>query len=141
MAPPAPYNPAGNTDPNALGVAADRLGSNGAKLAKTAIAIASAQIAEGDVVEAVVAGKLEGNGAVLVLSGQGLLLVDDRRWRPVVERIVVEPGLTVEGWQDDRTASLTLRSGGRQLLLDQIPDRPLAVEMAQRIRYRTGEGS
>lgn len=93
---------------------------------------------EGEIVEAVVAGKFEGNSAVLVLTGQSLLLIDDRSWRPLVERFAFGPGLQVQGWQDDRTASLTLVVDGRQLVVERIGDRPLAVEMAQRIRHHTG---
>ena len=87
------------------------------------------------------AGRLGGNGAVLVLTDRQLLLVDDREWSPQVERFVLDASLQVQGWQDDRTASLTLVGGGRQLAIEQIADRPLAVDMAQRIRYRTGTAS
>ena len=90
------------------------------------------------IVRAIVVGKVAGNGAVLALTDRKALLVDDREWRPQVERIALDASLQVQGWQDDRTASLTLVTGGRQLVIDQIVDRPLAVEMAQRIRYRTG---
>lgn len=128
----------GQPDPNALGAAVARLGSSARKATKVAVAIAGAMLQDGENVEAVVGGKLEGNGAVLVLTDRSLLLIDDRQWKPVTERINVDPSLQVQGWQDDRTASLTLVSGGHQLVLDQIADRPLAVEMAQRIRYRTG---
>ena len=93
---------------------------------------------DGEAVEAVVAGKLDGNPAVLVLTDRALRLVDERPWRPVSERFTVGGGLQVQGWQDDRSASLTLVSEGRQLVLDQIADRAMAVEMAQRIRYRAG---
>lgn len=129
---------AGPADPNGLGAAAGRLGNGARKTAKVALVVAGAVLADGEVVEAVVAGKLEGNGAVLVLTNQALHMVDDRNWKPVTERFDVDPGLQVQGWQDDRTASLTLVVAGRQRVLDQIPDRPLAVEMAQRIRYRSG---
>lgn len=93
---------------------------------------------DGETVEAVVVGKLEGHAAALVLTDRDLLLTDDRTWKPITERFPIDGGLQVQGWQDERTASLTLVVGGRQLVVDQIPDRPLAVEMAQRIRYRTG---
>ena len=79
-----------------------------------------------------------GARAVLALTDRDLVLVDDRTWRPVSERFPLDAGLQVQGWQDDRTASLTLVTAGRQLVVDQIADRPLAVEMAQRIRYRVG---
>ncbi|MEZ5183802.1 MAG: hypothetical protein R2702_18290 [Acidimicrobiales bacterium] len=134
--PPAPIT--GAPDPNGLGVAVGRLGSSARKGSKVAIAIASALLDDGEMVEAAVAGKVEGNGAVLVLTDRRALLVDDREWRPYVERLTVDGGLTVQGWQDDRSASLTFQFAGRQVVLDQIVDRPLAVEMAQRIRHRTG---
>ncbi|CAN5781843.1 hypothetical protein BH23ACT2_BH23ACT2_17720 [soil metagenome] len=84
------------------------------------------------------AGKFEGNGAVLVLTDRSVHLVDDRQWRPFTDKLTPDGGLQVHGWQDDRSASLTLVTASRQYVLDQIPDRQLAVEMAHRIRYRTG---
>ena len=83
-------------------------------------------------------GVAEGNHATLVLTDRSLLLADERQWRPHHERFTLDGGLQVQGWQDDRTASLTLLTGGRQLVVDGIADRPLAVELAQRIRARTG---
>ena len=133
-----PVAPVGPPDPNGLGLAAMRLGNGGRKVGRTALIVAGALLQEGEAVEAAVSGKFEGNGAVLVLTDRSLLLVDDRMWKPVSERFPVDASLQVQGWQDDRTASLTLLVGGRQLVLDGIPDRPLAVEMAQRIRYRVG---
>lgn len=108
------------------------------KHAKTALAVAGAALADGEVVEAAIAGRFEGNQAVLVLTDQALHLADERQWKPVTERFELDPLFQIQGWQDDRTASLTIVSGGRQMVLDQIADRPLAVEMAQRVRYRTG---
>lgn len=101
-----------------------------------AFAVAGAVLRDGEVVEALVVGKFEGNPALLVLTDQALLLVDDRQWKPTTERFTVDAELQVQGWQDDRTASLTLVVAGRQLVVDQIGDRPMAVELAQRIRYR-----
>lgn len=131
---PAPS--AGLVDPHGLGVAATRLGGSPRKHARVALAVAGAKLEEGEMVEAVVAGRFEGNPAVLVLTNQGLLLADERQWRPVAERFAVDAGLQIQGWQDDRTASLTLVLDGRQVVIDGINDRPLAVEMAQRVRYR-----
>jgi hypothetical protein len=137
-APPPPPGPAGTTDPNGLGLAYARLGAGTRKSAKTAALVAGALLAEGEMVEAVVGGRFEGHGAVLVLTDRSLWLVGEREWRPVAEQVAVDPQLDVQGWQDDRTASLTLVFQGRSLVLDQIADRELAVEMAGRIRYRTG---
>jgi hypothetical protein len=76
-----------------------------------------------------------------VLTDRALVLADERQWRPATRRLPVDPSLVVQGWQDDRTASLILQSPLGQLVVDQIEDRPLAVEMAQRIRYRTGQSA
>jgi len=108
------------------------------KSATVAVTVAGALLDDTEVVEAVIGGRFEGHGAVAVLTDRGIHLVDDREWRPFHEQIPLGPGLEVQGWQDDRTASLTFVFGGRSLVLDQIPDRELAVEMAGRIRYRAG---
>jgi hypothetical protein len=93
-------------------------------------------------VEAVVVGKVDGHPAVAALTDRAVVVADARQWRPFARRLALDPGLQVQGWQDDRTASLTLTSTsapmGETVVVDQIADRPLAVEMAQRIRYRTG---
>ena len=134
----APAAPAGPPDPNGLGASAGRLGNRPRKDARSAFAVAGAVLEDGELVEAVSAGKFEGNAALLVLTDRALILVDDRPWKPTVERITIDGGLQVQGWQDDRSASLTLITANRQMVLESIADKPLAVEMAQRIRYRTG---
>ena len=135
VAPPAPTGP---PDPNGLGAAASRLGNPARKSAKVTLVVAGALLEEGEAVEAVVVGKLQGFAAVLALTDRSLLLVDDRTWKPFVERFTLAPGFQIQGWQDDRTASLTIVTEKGQLVIDGITDRPLAVEMAQRIRVRTG---
>jgi hypothetical protein len=138
VAPAPPAAPVGPPDPNGLGAAAGRLGNGSRKSAKSTLLIASSQLADDERVEAVVVGKLQGHAAVIVLTDQGVLLADDRPWRPFIERFTLDSSFQVQGWQDDRTASLTIVVAKGQLVVDGIVDRPLAVEMAQRIRARTG---
>lgn len=135
---PPPAAPAGPPDPNGIGVAIGRWSNGPKKHARTAVAVAASSLKEGETVEAAIAGRLEGNHAVVVLTDQGVVLADERQWKPTLERFELNPQFQVQGWQDDRTASLTFVVDGRQMVLDQIGDRPLAVEMAQRIRYRIG---
>jgi hypothetical protein len=130
--------PTGPSDPNGLGTAASRVGNTPRKHARVAFAVAGAVLEPDEVVESVVVGKLDANVAVLVLTDRALVLADERQWRPVVERFALDSALQVQGWQDDKTASLTLINQGRQIVVDKIADRPLAVEMAQRIRARSG---
>ena len=81
---------------------------------------------------------MSGHPAVVVITDRCVLVADEREWKPQVLRLSLDAELRVQGWQDDRTASLTFGIGAQELVVDQIVDRPLAVEMAQRIRYRTG---
>lgn len=144
VAPPMPAAPApvvpvaGAGDPNALGQASGRLANSARKQARTALAVAATALTDGELVEAVVVGKLEGNAAVLVLSDRQVVVADDRQWRSRLERFPLGPSLQVQGWQDERTASLTLVTAAGNLVIDHIADRAMAVEMAQRIRSRTG---
>lgn len=133
MTPPAPVGP---PDPNGLGVAASRIERGPLKKARSAFAVAGAILEDGEQVEAVVSGQFEGNPAVLMLTDRNLIVVDDRPWKPTVDRITVDASLQVQGMQDNRTATLTVLGGGRQYVIDQIAPKELAVEMAQRIRYR-----
>jgi hypothetical protein len=138
QAPAAPAAPVGPADPNGLGVAASRLDKGPLKKARAAFAVAGAILEDGEQVEAVVAGQFEGNPALLVLTDRNLVVVDDRPWKPLVVRVDVDGSLQVQGMQDNRTATLTVLAAGRQFVIEQIAAKELAVEMAQRIRYRAG---
>jgi hypothetical protein len=137
MVPHAPA-PGGVGDPNQLGAAYARIGPSGRKATKVAVMVLAALLGEDEQVEAVVAGKVDGHPAVAALTDRAVVVADARQWRPFTRRLPIDPGLQVQGWQDDRAASLTLITHAGQVVVDQIVDRPLAVEMAQRIRYRTG---
>ncbi|MCB0977851.1 MAG: zinc ribbon domain-containing protein [Acidimicrobiales bacterium] len=136
-APTAPAAPVGPPDPNGLGVAASRIDKGPMKKARAAFAVAGAVLEEGEQVEAVVSGQLDGNPAVLMLTDRNVVIVDDRPWKPTVARLDVT-GLQVQGMQDNRSAALTVVTADRQFVIDQIAAKELAVEMAQRIRYRAG---
>ena len=103
-----------------------------------AIGIVSALLEEGETVAVAVAGKVLGDSAVAAYTNKRLVVVNDREWKPVVELIDIEPGVAVQGWQDDRHASLTFQVGDRTVTIDQIRDRQLAQELAQRLRDDTG---
>jgi hypothetical protein len=121
-----------------LGAAAELLGFNAKRASKVVLGIASALLRDGEQVEALVAGQLLDQTALAVLTGTRVLVVNDREWRPDVEVIPLEAGLTVQGWQDDRTASLTFVLGSRQVVVDHIADRDSAVAMATAIRAKVG---
>ena len=134
----APAPAPGADDPHAIGAAAGRLGRAPQKDGRTAFTILGAVLEPGEAVETLVVGKCDGQSTVLALTSHSLVLVDDRQWKPRVERFALDQSLQVQGWQDERTASLTLLHAGRQVVVERIVDRPFAVDMAQRIRARTG---
>ena len=126
----------GVEDPYGLGPAVGRLGIIARRSAKVPAAILSAVLVDGDAVEVLAQGRFRGFSAVGALVGGAVVVVNDRQWRPDVLRVELTPDLVVQGWQDDRSASLTFVTGQGQEVLDGIADRPLAIEMAQRIRDR-----
>jgi hypothetical protein len=87
-----------------------------------------------------VQGRFRGEPGVCILTSKGLVLVNDRLWKPDVVRIDLTPQLNVQGWQDNRVASLMFQGPGVQEVVDLIPDRPLAQMLAQRVRARLGGG-
>jgi hypothetical protein len=108
--------------------------------ARTAAAIAASVLDDGEVVECLVQGAYQGSNAVAVLTGRRLLVVNDKEWKPAVVTLHLSAGDTVQGFGDERTASLTFTSGGTAVSVESISDTALAKEMAQRARAQIGEG-
>jgi hypothetical protein len=133
----APVAPAIN-DPHALGVAVSRFSGSARRASKAAVAVVGALLGDGELVECAVHGQFYGASALGVMTNRRLLLVNDREWKPDVASFNVDGALTIQGWQDERTASLMFQSGAQTAQLERIGDRPLAMEMAQRLRARAG---
>ena len=76
----------------------------------------------------------------LVISGMGIGAVGTlalwARRQPRLERRDVIAGLTVQGWQDDRVASLVFQTGGAAVTIDQIAEREMAQRLAASLRSR-----
>lgn len=143
VAPPPPAPPVPTPqDPHALGAAINRLSAGitgGPRKAAKASAIALAVLLrDGELVECVVAGQLLGEGGICALTDQRLVFITEREWVPDVFELPVDAELGVQGMQDDRAAQLTFTRGQSVAVVERITDRHLAMEMAQRIRMRTG---
>jgi hypothetical protein len=121
-------------DPHGLGLSVSRMSGGARRAGKVALAVLSAVLDEGDVVAVVVQGRLRGHAAVAGLVDGKVVLVSDRPWKPEVVVLPLDGGLTVHGWQDERTASLTFAAGDGHEVIDRIGDRALAIELAQRVR-------
>jgi hypothetical protein len=129
-------------DPHGLGIALARLGSGARRGSKASAAALGVLLAEGEIIEGLVAGQVYGANAVGALTNQRFIVVNDREFKPDVIEMPVDAGTTVQGWQDDRNAALLVQgSGGKSAQIERIGDRPLALEMAQRLRARAaGQG-
>ena len=98
-------------------------------------------LAEGEVVEGLVAGQVFGANSIAAITNQRFIVVNDREFKPDVIEITVDAGCTVQGWQDERNAALLVQSGPVSVQIERIGDRPMAMEMAQRLRARAaGQG-
>ncbi len=141
QAPPVAPAPVVN-DPHGLGIALGRLGGGPRRGSKAAAAALGVLLGEGEVVEGLVAGQVYGANAVGALTNQRFIVVNDREFKPDVIELPVDADTTVQGWQDDRNAALLVQgSGGQSAQIERIADRPLAMEMAQRLRARAaGQG-
>jgi hypothetical protein len=134
---PAPAPPPVN-DPAGLGAALARLGSGGRKGAKAPANAVAVLLGDGEIVECAVQGQLYGCNAIALLTNSRLLVVNDREFRPDVVEFVVDAAINVQGWQDDRAAALLLQRNELSAQIERIGDKPLAQELAQRIRARAG---
>jgi hypothetical protein len=135
-APPEPAAPEGVIDPAGVGPAAMRLSAAALRTGRIALGILSVILEPDELVEAVVGGRYHNQAAVAALTSTRLLLVNEHEWVPDVRVVEIAPDLEVQGWQDDRTASLIFVTEGQSVSFSFIIDRPLAQELAQLVRAR-----
>lgn len=126
----------GVRDPAGFEAAMSRLSSGARRSALAPLNIAAAVLEPGEVAEAVVQGEYQHRPAVVVLTDRRVLVANDRRWAPDVRSFAFDPALVVHGWQDERRATLVFVLDGVGVEVDAISDRPLARDLAQRVRGR-----
>ena len=119
-------------------MAVARLGNASRKAGRVAFTVAAAALEHGETVDAAVQGVLDGATAAVVLTDRRLMLTDERPWAPTVRSYAIDDSLTVQGWQDGRSATLTFVVGGSQAVVDGISDIDAAIGLAHRIRSRAG---
>lgn len=134
----APVAPQVN-DPHAVGLQASRLGSGARRAGRLALGIASALLDDSEVVDVLVQGRFLGSPGVVLVTSSRVLVVNDAQWKPAVRSIPLVNGVTVQGWQDERVATLVIRHGDEDTTVDRITDRLIARELANKIRSRVSE--
>jgi hypothetical protein len=130
----------GVRDPHGVESAMSRLSAGARRSALAPMAVASALLDPGEVADAAVQGELQRRPAVVVLTDRRLVVANDRRWAPDVRSFALDESLVVHGWQDDRRATLVFVRDGVGVTIESISDRPLARDLAQRIRARCAGG-
>lgn len=128
----------GVRDPAALDAATSRLSAGARRAALAPLAVVATLLEPGEVAEAVVQGEYQTRPAVVVLTDRRVVVANDRRWAPDARTFALGPHLAVHGWQDDRRATLVFVVDGVGVVVDAISDRPLARDLAQRVRGRCG---
>ena len=128
----------GTVDPAGLGAAVAQLSGSGRRAGHGAFLVLGAALGASEQVEVVVPCRFLGTAGCVALTDQRLVLVTAREWRPDVLTIRLEPGLEVQGWQDERTAALVFSAGTEELVVDQIGERAAAQQLAASVRARVG---
>ncbi len=135
---PEPDLGPGVHDPAGVDAAMSRLSAGARRSALAPMAIVAALLEVDEVAEAVVEGEYQHRPAVAVLTDRRVIVANDRRWAPDVRTFGFTPNLVVHGWQDDRRATLVFVLHGVGVVVEAISDRPLARDLAQRVRARCG---
>jgi hypothetical protein len=125
-----------SNDPHGLGAALARLGNSSRKGARASANAVAVLLGDGETVECVVQGQLYGANAVALLTNRRLLFVNEREFKPDVVDVTLDATVTVQGWQDERAAALLVQRNEVSAQIERIADKPLAQELAQRIRAR-----
>jgi hypothetical protein len=126
-------------DPHGIGGAASRLSGGARKHGRAALAVLGVVLEDGEQVEQVLVGTYHGVDGAAALVADAVVLVNGREWEPEVRRLPTG-GLTVQGLQDGRAASLSFTAAGGQDSFEGVGDTELAVEFANRIRQRSPGG-
>lgn len=134
----APVAPQAN-DPHGVGLQVGRLGNAARRSGKLAFVVAAALLDESERVDVVVQGRYLGSPGAILVTSTRVLVVNDAQWKPAVRSIPLVAGVTVQGWQDERVATILIRYDEEDTTVDRIPDRLIARELANKIRSRVAE--
>jgi len=120
-------------DTNGLAAAIGRLDQAEQDAAVVPFAVCATLIEADEVVLAAVAGQMLGQAAAVVLTTRRVLVVNARRWQPIVDVYHLGPDLVVRERHDRNVASLTFSQGAQLSTVDAISEVGLAVELAERL--------
>lgn len=96
--------------------------------------IAGALLARGEEVLGALVGQMLGRPSVMVLTTTRVLVINNRRWQPVVDIYLLDGDLEVRGRHDRNVAAIGLSDSNGLSMIDGIYDVEAAMDMVARIR-------
>lgn len=96
--------------------------------------VAGALLGSGEEVLGLLVGQMLGRPSVMVLTSKRILVVNDRRWQPVVDVYLLDNDLEVRGRHDRNVAAIGLSDSNGLSMVDGIFDVQSAMNMVARIR-------
>lgn len=125
-----------NDDTNGLAAAIGRLSELEQDAAAVPFSVCATMIEHDEIVLAALAGQMLGQAAAVVMTNRRVLVVNARRWQPIVDVYTLGPDLLVRERHDRDVASLTFSQGERLSTVDAISQVGIAVELADRLGRR-----
>jgi len=121
-------------DPQGFDTAILRLHPQDRERAHVPLSVCGALLHEHEHVRGVVTGQMLGRPAAVVVTDERVLVVNDRRWQPVVDIFPIDGELVVRGRHDRHVAALSFADHSRVSMVDGIGEVDIAIELAEHIR-------
>jgi len=115
-----------------------QMGGGSRRAGRVAFMVMAAVLEPGERIEALAQCRYLGADAALAVTPDRVLIVNSREWDPDIESISFSPDLTVQGWQDQRSACLVFSHDGTTAVVDRISDMAAAKVVADLVRSRVG---
>jgi hypothetical protein len=125
-------------DPQGFDTAILRLHPQDRERSHVPLSVCGALLHEHEHVRGVVTGQMLGRPAAVVVTDERVLVVNDRRWQPVVDIFPIDGDLVVRGRHDRHVAALSFADQSRVSMVDGIGEVDIAIELAEHIRNPAG---
>lgn len=125
-------------DTHGFDVAVSRLRPEDRERARVPLAVCGALLAPGEQVIGVVTGQMLGRPAAVVVTRARVLVVNDRRWKPIVDVFPIDDSLLVRGRRDSHVAALSFSDRDRFSMVDGITEVEVAIGLVDAIRHPAG---
>jgi hypothetical protein len=122
-------------DQHGLDVAVSRLRPEDQERARVPLSVCGALLAPGEQVLGAVTGQMLGRPAAVVVTRTRVLVVNDRRWQPIVDIFPIDERLQVRGRHDRQVAALSFADDERLSMVDGISDVEIAIDLAEAVRH------